>query len=343
MQKRASSRTIVIVAYDQVQMLDLVGPLELFHGANLLCTRLKQMAVKPYEIEVVNSTGKPFTASNGFQHSVNGTFSKWNKRRFDTLLIPGALVIQDIIENNPILPGEIRSLARNCRRVATLCSGTFLLAEAGLISNRHVTTHWAGSKNLQNQYPLLKVDDDQIYLRDGRYYSSGGATAAMDLTLALIEEDLGSAVALELARWFVMFLKRPGGQSQFSVSLQSQFSGLAAMQKLTEWIVQNPGSDCSVEALARRANMSLRNFTRVFQKELKVTPSQFVLRSRLETACRQLVDSDQGLKSISIRCGFGTEESLRRAFQKHLNVSPGNYRRRFQTSRLEPSLRGRAS
>jgi transcriptional regulator GlxA family with amidase domain len=327
--KRFEAKSIVFVAFDGIQMLDLVGPLEVFHGANQFVQATNGANSAPYSISVASFDGTPVVASNGFKVDVNVRF-KQRSEEIDTLIVPGALNIERILEFQSRLRDPLQRMAAKCRRVATICSGAFLLAETGLLDQRRVTTHWAGSELLKKKYPLVKVESDNIYLRDGRYYTSGGATAGMDLALALVEEDLGSQVALELARWFVMYVKRPGGQAQFSTPLKGQFATSQPIITVTQWIAANPTADCSVESLARLGKMSPRNFARMFSREVGMTPAKFVLHTRLEVACRMLIDLNDGLKTIARQSGFSSEESLRRAFQKHFTIAPGEYRSRFR-------------
>jgi len=225
----------------------------------------------------------------------------------------------------------IRATAPRCRRVATVCSGAFLGAGAGLLDGRRVTTHWARAEELATAFPALSVDPDPIYLRDGKFWSSAGVTAGIDLALALVQEDFGVEVAQTVARWLVMFLHRPGGQSQFASPVwvpRAERSTVRAVQTLVE---SAPDGDHRLPALAAAAAMSVRHFTRVFSAEVGETPSRFVERVRLEAARSELESTTDTLDHVARRCGFGTAETLRRVFQRRLGVSPDSYRRRFRT------------
>jgi transcriptional regulator GlxA family with amidase domain len=214
--------------------------------------------------------------------------------------------------------------------VATVCTGAFLAAEAGLLDGRRVTTHWAHADRLASEYPALTVDPDPIYLRDGKYWTSAGVTAGIDLALALVEDDLGVEVAQTVARWLVMFLHRPGGQSQFASPVwvpRAERSTVRAVQTLVE---ASPGADHRMPALADAASMSVRHFARVFTSEVGETPGRFVEGVRTEAARRDLETTDDTLDVIARRCGFGTAETLRRSFKRRLDVTPDAYRRRFR-------------
>jgi transcriptional regulator GlxA family with amidase domain len=224
----------------------------------------------------------------------------------------------------------VRQTAPRCRRVATVCSGAFLGAAAGLFDGRRVTTHWARARQLAEEYPAVTVDADPIYIRDGKYWSSAGVTAGIDLSLALVQEDLGVDVAQTVARWLVMFLHRPGGQTQFASPVwvpRAERSTIRAVQSLVE---AAPDGDHKLPALAAAAAMSVRHFTRVFTAEVGETPSRFVERTRLEAARRELEETTDTLDRVAARCGLGSAESLRRVFQRHLGVAPDAYRRRFR-------------
>ncbi len=233
----------------------------------------------------------------------------------------------------------IRRTAPRCRRVATVCSGAFLGAAAGLFDGRRVTTHWARARQLAEDYPGVTVDADPIYIRDGKYWSSAGVTAGIDLSLALVQEDLGVDVAQTVARWLVMFLHRPGGQTQFASPVwvpRAERSTIRAVQSLVE---AAPGGDHRLPALAAAAAMSVRHFTRVFTAEVGETPSRFVERTRLEAARRELEETTDTLDVVAARCGLGSAESLRRVFQRHLGVPPDAYRRRFRAAPRERTSR----
>jgi transcriptional regulator GlxA family with amidase domain len=251
--------------------------------------------------------------------------------RIDTLVLSGGPGAEAAAGDESVLH-FIRQTAPRCRRVATVCSGAFLGAAAGLFDGRRVTTHWARAHQLAEAYPAVTVDADPIYIRDGKYWSSAGVTAGIDLSLALVQEDLGVDVAQTVARWLVMFLHRPGGQTQFASPVwvpRAERSTIRAVQSLVE---AAPDGDHRLPALAAAAAMSVRHFTRVFTAEVGETPSRFVERTRLEAARRELEETTDTLDLIAARCGLGSAESLRRVFQKHLGVPPDAYRRRFRAA-----------
>jgi transcriptional regulator GlxA family with amidase domain len=223
-------------------------------------------------------------------------------------------------------------MASRVRRLASVCSGTFLLAEAGLLDGRRVTTHWRGCDELARRYPALTVERDPIFVRDGTVYTSAGVTAGMDLALALVEEDHGRQVALRVARQLVMFLKRPGGQSQFSAQLALQTADREPLRELQAWIADHLDGDLSVPVLAAEVAMSERNFARIFTRQVGVTPARFVERARVEGARRRLEESTDGVEMVAVRCGFGSAEVMRRAFLRLLGVPPSAYRGRFRSA-----------
>ena len=230
------------------------------------------------------------------------------------------------------LVGWLGEAARRSRRIGSVCTGAFLLAEAGLLEGRRVATHWASAERLAALHPEIEVDPESIFVRDGEVWTSAGVTAGMDLALALVEDDLGPGAALEVARWLVLYVKRPGGQSQFSAALAAQTAERKPLREVQEWVRANPAGDCSVEALAGRACMSPRNFSRAFAREVGMTPAAWVEASRVDLAKGLLETTFAGTEAVARECGFGTVETLRRAFRRRLGVSPGQYRERFRAA-----------
>jgi transcriptional regulator GlxA family with amidase domain len=226
----------------------------------------------------------------------------------------------------------LREQATGVRRLGSVCSGAFILARAGLLDGKRVTTHWNASSELARAFPLLNVEPDQIYVKDGQTYTSAGITAGMDMALALVEEDFGRAVALKVAREFVMFLKRPGGQSQFSAHLAAQTAERSVIRDVQDWILENLSQPLGVDQLADHVGMSTRNFSRAFKHETQTTPAEYVEMARIDAARRLLEESDNPLKRVAHWCGFGDPNALRRAFVRRLGVSPADYRRRFQAT-----------
>jgi transcriptional regulator GlxA family with amidase domain len=246
----------------------------------------------------------------------------------DTLIVAGGTGTRRAEEDEALI-GWLREAAKRSRRVTSVCTGAFLLARAGLLDGRRATTHWASCADLVERYPAVAVEPDPIFVRDGNVATSAGVTAGMDLALALVEEDLGRDVALEAARWLVLFLKRPGGQAQFSAQLAAQSAAREPLRELQAWIVDHLGDDLSVPALAARACMSERNFARAFKAETGMTPAAYVEALRVERARLALESGGEPIEAVARRCGFGAVETLRRAFVRQLGVSPGAYRDRF--------------
>jgi transcriptional regulator GlxA family with amidase domain len=257
----------------------------------------------------------------------------------DTLLVCGGPGVE-AAERDERLMRWLQVTSGNARRVAAVCTGALLLARAGLLDGRRATTHWAYCRRLADRHPQVTVEPDAIFVRDGRIWTSAGVTAGMDLALALVEEDLGPDVALEIARWLVLFARRPGGQSQFSSRLAGQRPRSDPLRSVTGWIQENLTADLRVEALAERACMSPRNFSRAFRREAAMTPAKYVEIARLEAARQALADSADGIDAVAARCGFGTAETMRRAFHRHLGIGPADYRERFspaaRAERVEP-------
>jgi transcriptional regulator GlxA family with amidase domain len=232
----------------------------------------------------------------------------------------------------PDLLDAVRAAHEAGARMVSLCTGAFVLAAAGLLEGRRATTHWAAAAELARRYPAVEVDPEPIYLRDGDVWTSAGVTAGMDLALALVEEDLDREAALTIARHLVLFLRRPGNQSQFSASLAAQQPERESLREVQRLIAERPADDLSVEALARRAHMSPRNFARAFRAETGITPARYVERVRLEAARRELEDTPRPLSAVAASCGFGTAETMRRAFLRGLEVGPAEYRRRYRAT-----------
>jgi transcriptional regulator GlxA family with amidase domain len=221
-------------------------------------------------------------------------------------------------------------MARHTRRLCSICTGAYLLASAGLLDGKRATTHWRHVESFARQHPRVLWDPNPIWVQDGRFYTSAGISAGMDLALALIEEDYGSALALAVARHMVIFLRRPGSQAQFSVALAAQAAERKSLQDLQVWIAENLAKDLSVEMLAERAAMSSRNFARVFARELGNTPARYVEQARVEAARTQLAASGDSVDQIASRCGFSSAEVLRRSFLRHFKVAPSQYRKHFR-------------
>jgi transcriptional regulator GlxA family with amidase domain len=310
-------RRVVIVAYPGLQPLDVVGPYEVFVGATRVLAATGQSG--GYQVTLASVSGKPVRAESGLELGTAPLPDP--SERIDTVILPGGNGSRAAADDH-VLISWIRAVAERSRRVATVCSGTFLGAEAGLLDGRRVTTHWARAEEVRQAYPAVSVDADPIYIRDGKFWSSAGVTAGIDLSLALVEEDLGVAVAQTVARWLVMFLHRPGGQTQFASPVWSPRAERSTIRAVQTLIESAPDGDHRLPVLAAAAAMSVRHFARVFTEEVGETPGRFVERVRLEAARLELESTTDTLDRIASRCGFGTAETLRRVFQRRLSVSP---------------------
>lgn len=317
-------REVVIVAFEGVQSLDVTGPLEVFASAGEALPE-----GSGYRVRMLTLDGAPVRSSSGLTLLPHGTLAD-APRRIDTLVVAGGEGTRPAL-TDAVLIDWLREAAPRCRRVTSVCSGAFLLAEAGLLDGRRATTHWSVCDTLARRHPAVTVERDPIYVRHGDVWTSAGVTAGMDLALALVEEDHGREVALAVARRLVLFLRRPAGQSQFSAQLAAQMADRAPLRDLQAWIVEHPGADLSVDAMAREVSMSPRHFARAFRAEVGTTPARYVERVRLEAARRRLEESDDAVERVAAECGFGTAETMRRAFLRTLGVPPMEYRRRFRT------------
>jgi transcriptional regulator GlxA family with amidase domain len=317
---------IWIVTFPDVQVLDVTGPLEVFALAN----RLSTGRVPRYEVSVLAAEAGAVSTSSGLS-LLAGCGIRQATGPVDTLLIAGGQGTRAAMRDARLV-SWIRRTAPRARRVASVCSGAFLLGEAGLLDGRRATTHWAVCDALQRRYPTAQVEPDPIFVRDGKISTSAGVTAGMDLALELVEEDGGRDLALAVARWLVMFLRRPGGQSQFSVQLRAQVAERRGLRDLQGWIAEHLSDDLSVPALARRARMSPRNFARAFRREIGATPAAYVEAQRVEGARRLLETADLSVAEVATACGFGRVETMHRAFRRGVRVSPGQYRRHFRAA-----------
>ncbi len=309
-----------ILAFPRVQLLDVAGPLQVFASAND-----QAGAEPPYDPVVVAAA--PTVASSAGLRLVPQPLPG-PEVAVDTLVVAGGAGIDAACEDARLV-GWIAARAAAARRVCSVCSGAFLLAEAGLLDGRRAATHWGRSAQFARRYPRVRLEPDPIFVRDGDVWTSAGITAGIDLALALVEADLGHAVALAVARQLVVFLKRPGGQAQFSAALDLQ-AGSDRFAQLHAWIAGNLAGDLSAPALARAAGMSERSLARHYRDATGTTPARAVERLRVEAA-RRLLEDGQAVKRVAARCGFGSEETLRRAFLRRVGVTPQDYRERFAT------------
>lgn len=316
-------RRIEILAFPSFQLLDVSGPAQVFGSTNDLLAGAD--GARPYAIAVVAKGGGRLTASAGVALDVAALPTA--EAPLDTLFVAGGPGVAAAAAD-PELIEWLAARAAQARRVASVCTGAFLLAAAGLLDGRRAATHWAHCADLARDYPQVRVEPDPIFVRDGDVWSSAGVTAGIDLALALVEADLGRAVALAVARRLVVFLKRPGGQAQFSAALSLQASD-DRFDDLHGWIAAHLADDLSLSVLARQARMSERSFSRHYAHMTGSTPARAVERLRVEAARRFLSDSKLPMKRIAQRCGFGSEETMRRSFQRLLAVAPQDYRTRF--------------
>jgi transcriptional regulator GlxA family with amidase domain len=315
-------RTVLIVLFDRVQSLDVTGPLEVFAGAR------DHQGGRAYRVRTASLGGAQVRTTSGLAVVPDGDLrDEGQADPPDLLIVPGGAGAR---RGDPDLVGWIRACAPRSGRVASVCTGAFLLAEAGLLNGRRVTTHWSQCGALRDQYPAVEVEPDPIFVKDGNVATSAGVTAGIDLALALVEDDLGRDMALAVARHLVVFLRRPGNQAQFSAQLSAQVADRAPLRDVQQWIAEHPAGDLSVEALAERASLSPRHFARAFAAEVGMPPGRYVERTRLEAARRHLEDSAAGIAQTARACGYRTPEAMRRAFVETLGVSPAEYRRRFR-------------
>jgi len=314
----------VIVVFDGLQLLDLVGPVEVLAMADFLG------ASGPYERVLVSPGGAPVRSTSGLSvdvgHSLAGELA--SRRRIDTLLVVGGVGVEHLVDD-PAVVGAVARLAARAARTASVCSGALLLAAAGVLDGRTATTHWSRCDDLARRHPAVTVDGNRIFVADGPVWTSAGVTAGIDLTLALVARDLGDRVAQEVAAWLVVFSRRPGGQSQFSVALRSQQPAGDGLGDLLAWLPGHLDGDLSVAALAARAHMSPRTFARTFARQVGTTPAAHVEQLRIESARTLLATTDLDVAAIARRVGFARAETLHRAFRRVAGTTPDRYRQHF--------------
>ncbi len=317
------ARRVAILAFPRFQALDVFGPVEVFSAADRLA------GGGEYAVELVAPRAGAIETSSGVKVLPDRAARAVRLDSLDTLVVAGGDGISAALEDRALVGWVGRAAARS-RRACSVCTGAFLLAEAGLLDGRRATTHWAACDYFAERYGEVAVEPEPIFVRDGKVATSAGVTAGIDLALALVEEDLGPELAREVARLLVLFLKRPGGQAQFSGALGGPLASRPSLRALQEWIPGHLDEDLSVAVLAGRAAMSPRNFARAFRRELGTTPGAYVERLRVELARTRLEASDAPLGAVATECGFGTAETFRRAFQRHVGASPSQYRERFR-------------
>jgi transcriptional regulator GlxA family with amidase domain len=315
---------VVIVGYNNLTSLDLSGPLEAFSSARVENSRGEPQPC--YRVTIAALGSRTFRSESGLRMVTSCHLS--SVRELDTLVIPGGRAMR-LTQDSRKLAGWIRRNEHSIRRIASVCTGIFGIAPTGLLNGRRVTTHWKFARDLAERYPQLNVDADALYLRDGKFYTSAGITAGIDLSLALIEEDFGPQVALAVARELVMYVRRPGGQEQYSEPLKFQVESTSRFADLAVWIVSHLDRDLSVEVLAERIHLCPRQFTRRFKEEFSSTPAAFVQRLRLDEARRRLSVAGSSVEGVARSVGFQDADSFRRAFVQHFGVAPSQYRGRF--------------
>jgi transcriptional regulator GlxA family with amidase domain len=315
-----SDPRVVFVAPPRPQILDLAGPIEVFAVA------AARLAGARYRTELVSADGGETTTSSGVGLATTAIASV--RSPIDTLIVSGGDGLEEAFADAAFLH-HVRRLAAGARRVASVCTGSFILAEAGLLDGRRAATHWEFAAHMANTYPNITVDADAIYVHDGKMWTSAGISAGIDLALALIADDHGEHAAAVIARHLVVYLRRSGGQAQFSAPLSAQAAEREPLRELLSWIVEHIDHDLTVAQLARQMNLSERQFTRVFKENVGTTPAEHVETVRLEAACRLLETTSKTAEQIAKACGYGTPETLHRAFRRRLNTTPMEHRRHF--------------
>ncbi|HTK62126.1 MAG TPA: GlxA family transcriptional regulator [Pseudonocardia sp.] len=336
---RAAERTMVFLLYDKVTLQDVAAPLEIFARANDFGAR--------YRVLLASPTGGPVGTTAFTRLSADIPVDDVPDS-FDTLLVPGGVPgdftftpgTHDIPEERtpeavPEAMAAVRTLAPRAARIASVCTGAFLLAALGILDGRRATTHWAHCAQLARDYPRVLVDPDALFVQDGCIVTGAGISAGTDMALAIVENDYGTEVARRVARWVVVFLQRPGGQAQFSVWSEAGGPTTRGLREVLDEVVLDPAADHSTAAMAARASVSERHLARMFRDEVGMTPARYVERTRLEAAKLLLVSSDEGQGSVARRAGFGSPETMRRIFRRNLGVSPGGYRSRFRTTGVD--------
>ena len=322
---RPKTHRVVMLGFPEAQVLDITGPLEVFARTARWLADHRGQRTPAYVTELVAARAGPLKMSNGLELVASRRYSAVDDA--DTLLVAGGIGWETAAADRPLLAWLARE-ARRVERLGSICNGAMILAAAGLLEGRDATTHWGYLDRLAKLAPRAHIDRDALYVQSGNIYTSAGVTAGMDLALALVEQDHGKAVALAVAQELVLFLKRPGGQSQFSRHLEAQRRD-DLFGELELWMLEHPAEDLSVARLARRMNMSPRHFARLFAARLGASPGEYVRRLRVERARRRIEEGASRLKQVARDCGFADEQALRRSFQHLVGVTPAEYRARF--------------
>ena len=317
-----------MVGFDGASALDIVGPLDVLSGSIVASQRHNP----DYTVEVASLKGGLITTTPGGLQIQTKPLGAFSDRQIDTLMIAGGECIDQVLDNDRLVDWVTKTAGR-ARRVASVCTGAFLLAQAGHLAGRSATTHWRWANRFKKRFPDVRVEMDRIYVQDGKFFSSAGITAGMDLALALLEDDLGPKTALAVARNWVMFLKRPGGQSQFSSLLPPSTQAQGPIADLLTWVQDNLDSDLTVDSMARRCAMSPRNFARKFTADVGTTPAKYVEAVRLQAAKSYLETTPTAIETIAAQTGFDSPDRMRKSFLRHLKVNPQDYRDRFRLHR----------
>lgn len=324
--KTSQNRRLVILMYPRVREMDVASVNDIFATANTLLPEDRR-----YQISYLSTVAASELDGMYGMGLRTGPLYSTLRGEIDTLIVPGGMG-NELTEPPEKLLKWMRKQGGSARRIGSICTGAWLLAQAGLLDGRRATTHWNWAHLLASGFPKVKVDPDPIWVKDGHIYTSAGATSGIDLSLALLEEDHGRAVALEVARQLVVFLCRPGNQAQFSVALQEQKTENTPLRDLQVWMQEHLAEDLSVPSLASRTAMSERNFQRVFTREIGMPPSQYVERIRIEAVRRKLERSTQGMEEIAEACGYNSADVMGRSFSRQLSITPVEYRSRFRSS-----------
>ncbi|MGZ6779255.1 MAG: GlxA family transcriptional regulator [Mycobacterium sp.] len=320
------TRSVVILGFPGVQALDIVGPFDVFTGATLNLAA-RHRAEDGYDVTIASVNGEQVATGTGLVLVAQPLPDPGDP--IDTVVLPGGWGL-DVARKNPGVVDWVKAVSANARRVVSVCTGAFLAAQAGLLDGCRATTHWAFADELARQFPSVTVDPDPIFVRSSpTVWTAAGVTAGIDLALSLVEEDHGTEVAQTVARYLVLYLRRPGGQSQFAAPVWMPRAKRAPIREVQESIEAEPAAAHSISDLARRAAMSPRHFTRLFTDEVGEAPGAYVERIRTEAARRQLEETDDTVTVIATRCGFGAAETMRRNFVRRMGISPDQYRKAF--------------
>jgi transcriptional regulator GlxA family with amidase domain len=316
------SHTVTVFVFPGVRLLDVTGPIEVFTTANEFGGR--------YRVQIASQDGREVITSAGTRLGADLSVDEVQEP-CDVLVIPGGPEWETLIKDDALLD-VVRQLDENSRCTASVCTGAFLLAAAGLLNGRRATTHWRHAQELASRFPSVRVAPDAIFVQDGQMMTSAGVSAGIDLSLALVEDHYGAEVARSVAKDMVVFMQRPGGQSQFSVRSRAPHTHQQMLRRVLDAVAENPGANHTLTAMARRAGISVRHVTRLFYDEVGTTPARYVEQVRLEAAQGLLETGDDPMPVVARRTGFGSPESLRRAFVRHLGVTPGAFRATFRTA-----------